>query len=119
MSYKAVKDAMENGALPEMLCGTCPWDRYCITPPTMSSAEVKALQTEAEEKDRAETEAARLRGEEPKMPMGSLMTAMVFAGKDEQATLCPVFSARLRSSQGRVIADGFKTQMTNWDDEAV
>jgi len=119
MSYKAVKDAMENGAPPEMLCRTCPWDRYCITPPAMTTAEVNALQAKAEAKDKAEMEAARIRGEEPNLPMGTLMTAMIFAGKDEQATLCPVFSARLRSSQGRQIADGFKTTMTNWDDDAV
>jgi len=119
MSYNAVKEALAKGAPPEMLCGTCPWDRHCITPPSMTSAEVQQLQAKAKAKDEAEMEAARMRGETPSMPMGTLMTALVFAGKDEQATLCPVFSARLRSSQGRVITDGFKTQMTNWDDEAV
>lgn len=119
MSYNAVKEALARGADPSMLCGTCPWDRNCLTPPSMTSSDIQKLQDEAEEQDKIQMAEARERGEKPGMPMGSLMTALVFAGKDQQATICPVFSARLRSSSGRVIADVLKNQMTNWDDEAV
>jgi len=117
-NYKPVKDALAAGADLAMLCETCPWDRYCITPPSMTSAEVEQAMAESKAKDEEESARKRAAGEQVGMPVGSLLTTIIMSGKDSQAELCPVFSARLRSSQGRSIVDGFKAQMAGWDDEA-
>jgi hypothetical protein len=100
-----------------MLCATCPWDRNCFTPPTMTAADVEAQIHEATEKDRAELEVARMTGGEARMPVGSLLTAMFVGGKDTSAQVCPVLALRLRSSGGRKIADTFKGLMQDWDDQ--
>ena len=60
---------------------------------------------------------ARMMGRDEGMPTGSLLTALMFAGKDTSAQVCPVFALRLRSSGGRKIADTFKGLMQGWDDQ--
>jgi hypothetical protein len=100
--YKTVADALTSGADPAMLCQTCPWDRYCITPPTMTSDDIKRMQAEAEAKERAA-------GEKDKMPIGSLLTALVFGGRDTQAELCPVFAVRLKAASGKQISEMLKS----------
>jgi hypothetical protein len=100
-----------------MLCATCPWDRNCFTPPTMTAADVEAQVKEALEMDRSQAETARLLGREAQMPVGTLMTALIYAGKDTSAQVCPVLALRLRSSGGRKIADTFKGLMQDWDDQ--
>lgn len=114
--YRAVADALKNGADPAMLCGTCPWDRYCISPPSMTTREVEAKQREAEEKDKARAEEQRRTGQKVDLPVGALLTAVMYSGKDLDAKVCPVFSNRLRSSSGRDIVDSLKNQMQTWDD---
>lgn len=116
--YKAVQDALAAGADPAMLCGTCPWDRYCITPPTMTSSEIDARVKEATLQDEAKARQAQALGKDPGMPVGVLMTALVYAGRDTSGQLCPVFSLRLRSSKGREIADTLKGAMRDWDDQS-
>jgi len=83
----------------------------------MSSAEIEAQMREAAARDRAEAEDARRMGRETQMPVGTLMTAVLYAGKDTSAQVCPVFALRLRSSGGRKIADTFKGMMQEWDDQ--
>ena len=103
--YNAVTEAMKAGTPPELICAACPWDRLCITPPTMSRADIDARIAEAEQKDMQRP------GGEGKMPVGTLMTALVFAGKDTAAQICPVFSLKLKSPEGRQMADSIRTAM--------
>lgn len=105
--YSRVADALAAGADPDMLCMTCPWDRMCVKPPAMSSDEVKQRIEEAQAEDLARQQAAPERG----MPVGMLMAAMVFSGRDQRGEMCPVFALRLRGSGGRGISDSLKSLM--------
>lgn len=115
--YSAVQKALGEGADPAMLCATCPWDRTCITPPTMTKAEVDARIAEASKTDDQRMAEAALAGKEPGMPVGSLLTALTLGGRDTMGQFCPVFALRLRSSGGREIADSLKSSMQRWDDQ--
>ena len=115
--YQAVQKALSGGADPSMLCATCPWDRNCFSPPTMTSADIEQCVTEAQREDEARAATARAEGRDAGMPAGTLVTALLFAGKDTSAQVCPVFALRLRSSGGRKIADMFKSLMQAWDDQ--
>jgi hypothetical protein len=106
MSYDQVKKSMQAGTPLELICAACPWDRLCITPPTMSAADIDAAITEAEQKDKAKADAGQTG-----MPVQMLLTAIVFGGKDMTGQLCPVFAARLRSPDGRGVADTIRTAM--------
>jgi len=117
-SYKAVQDALAEGADPAMLCTTCPWDRYCISPPSMTRAEVDKLIKQASEQDEQHSAQARREGKQAPMPVGSLLAAVTFAGRDTMGELCPVFALRLRSSKGRGLVDGLKETMKGWDDQS-
>jgi hypothetical protein len=118
LNYKPVSDALAAGADPQMLCATCPWDRFCITPPSMTRDEIDAEQEKARRKDEDARAEKQAKGEDPGMPMGMLMTAVMLGGKDTAATVCPVVAMRMRTSQGRKIVDSLRAQMTGWDDEA-
>lgn len=116
--YQVVAKALAEGTEPGMLCSTCPWDRYCLTPPTMSKADVdKAIREAGAADDKAALDAVAA-GKPAPMPTGSLLTALLIVGRDQQAYVCPVLSLRLRSSAGRGVADGLKGQMQGWDDQA-
>lgn len=106
--YKPVKDALAAGTPPELVCAACPWDRRCITPPSMTSGDIERQMEEAKRQDeqRANENPASNR-----MPLGTLMTAMMLGGRDTAAQLCPVFSLKLRAPEGRQIADGIRAQM--------
>ena len=117
--YQAVQKSLADGSPPEMLCATCPWDRSCLSPPTMTKAEVDAVIEKAQADDVLRSANARLQGK----PMTGLeasaavlVTAMAYGGKDLSAAICPVLALRLRSSGGREIADGLKVSMQGWDD---
>jgi hypothetical protein len=116
--YSAVQNALEGGASPAMLCTTCPWDRNCVSPPTMTKAEIDAHIAKATREDEQRSAQAALMGGEPQLPMGSLMTALVYGGRDTSGQLCPVFALRLRSGNGRRIADSVRSAMQSWDDES-
>lgn len=109
--YDRVAKALEEGADPSMLCMTCPWDRYCVKPPTMTSEEVKSKLEEARTKDREEAESNPEGSEKPKAPIGTLITALVMGGKDKTAEICPVLAMRLRSPEGRGVVDTLKAHM--------
>ena len=115
--YQAVQKALSGGADPGMLCATCPWDRNCITPPTMTSADIDARVKEGAEMDEQRATQARALGRDPGVPTGTLLSALLFAGRDTTADTCPVFTLRLKSSGGRRIADTFKGLMQEWDDQ--
>ena len=114
--FKSVQDALAGGADPAMLCATCPWDRNCVVPPTMTSAEVQAKLDKSMAEDEAKSQAALMMGKQPQMPVGALMTAVIYAGKDTSAQVCPVFALRLKSSGGRKLADCIRGSMQDWDD---
>ena len=116
--YQPVSRALESGASPAMLCQTCPWDRTCLTPPQMSRTEIDEHIAKAMAEDDARTAGAKAAGQNPGMPIGGLLSTLVFAGKDTSASICPVFALRLRSFGGRQIADGLKASMQAWDDES-
>jgi hypothetical protein len=78
--YQAVSKALESGADPAMLCATCPWDRTCLSPPGMSRAEVDAKIAEASTMDKKRFEEAQAAGKDPGMPVGLLVTSLVYAG---------------------------------------
>lgn len=101
--YTQVKKAMEAGTPHELICQTCPWDRLCITPPAMSGAQVDDMLAEAK--------APKLDEEGDGFLTRALLTTMMFAGKDTQAQLCPIFSTKLTSPAGRQMADGIRAQM--------
>lgn len=102
--YSTVKNAMKAGTPHELICQTCPWDRLCITPPQMSGADVDRQLQEAQQPPEP--------GESRDGAVAvALMKVMLFAGKDTQANLCPVFAARLSTEDGRLIADSIRNSM--------
>lgn len=116
--YSAVQKALASGANPAMLCATCPWDRNCVTPPAMTSAEIEEHIGKASREDQERAEAAKARGGEAPMPTATLLSALVYAGKDTSASVCPVFALRLKSSGGRRLADTIRAAMQGWDDQS-
>ena len=116
--YTAVQKALADGAEPAMLCATCPWDRNCITPPTMTSAEVEQKIAEASAEDQKRADAARAAGQEVPIPNGTLVTLLAVGGRDTSGQMCPVFALRLRSGGGRKIAELVRSAMQSWDDES-
>lgn len=111
--YRTVAEALASGASPKMLCMTCPWDRYCVTPPTMTRQDVEKKMKDAAAKDQAKEEKGGAQG----MPINTLLNLVTYASKDIEALICPVFALRLRASEGRVIVDGLKARMKEWTDE--
>jgi hypothetical protein len=103
--YDRVEEALAAGAEPRLLCATCPWDRYCVTPPTITKADVDRKLEEARVQDEADRRRRAAAGERPDLPVGSLLTALTFDGRHQQATICPVYALRLRSSRGRELVD--------------
>lgn len=110
-NYRRVSEALAQGADPAMLCMTCPWDRFCIEPPSMTTEEVKRQIDEASAKDKTLAREAELKGEKPAMPVGSLLTAITLGGRDTSAGVCPVLAMRLRTPDGRTIVDSLKSSM--------
>lgn len=109
--YQAVTKALATGADPAMLCATCPWDRNCLNPPSMTAGEVEQQIQEAVAKDEQ-----AMAAKPGSVPVGSLMTALVYAGKDTALQACPVLGVRLRSADGRKIADSVRSMMQGWED---
>ncbi len=108
MTYENAKKELAAGTPAEVICTTCPWDRLCVQPPSMSSQDIERLTREAEAKDRESDPEGK------KMPAGMLMTLIAFAGKDTAGQLCPVFALRLRGPDGRQVADSIRVTMRSW-----
>jgi hypothetical protein len=111
VTHQHAKKELEAGTPAELICATCPWDRLCVEPPSMSEQEVKRQIDEAAEADRARDP------EQKSMPVGALMTALTLGGRDSAGKLCPVFALRLRGPDGRQLADGIRTQMRSWGEQ--
>lgn len=109
--YKQVQEALKNGVAPEHLCMTCPWDRFCITPPEMTADEVEAKIEKAKADDETRELAARERGEKGGLPVGMLLTALTVSGRDTSSKVCPVLAMTLRTSDGRAVVDLLKAHM--------
>lgn len=105
MDYDRVDQELARGTAPELLCATCPWDRLCIAPPAMSRQEIDQQLAAAQKKDDARNPGGT------GMPMETLLTAAIYGGRDQMATLCPVFALRLRGPDGRGVADAVRTLM--------
>lgn len=69
-------------------CSTCPWNKNCIEPPSMTKEDVEKTVEEMEEKG----------GSKEGKLMSGLMSALVFVGKDKECHACPVFIEKLRQS---------------------
>ncbi len=103
-SYKPVRDAMAAGTPHELICGTCPWDRLCVRPPDMTEQEVIARVEEIRQ------EVRRTGGDRTQIT--AMVTAVaIYGGRDTAGAMCPVFVARLRSPDGRQLADSIRTLM--------
>jgi hypothetical protein len=114
--YPQVQQALATGADPAMLCATCPWDRNCVTPPTMTSGEIEAQLKQAAQEDQQRAAAAAAAGQQTGIPHGVLLTMLSVGGRDTMGLLCPVFALRLRSAAGRGMADQVKAIMQGFDD---
>jgi len=102
-SYTAVRRELQAGTSPDVLCATCPWDRLCVQPPSMTRQEIDRQIDEAKQKDAKE--------DSDKMPVGALLTAVMIGGRDTTGQMCPVFALRLRGPDGRQLADGIRALM--------
>lgn len=100
--YDSVKAAMAAGTPPELICAACPWDRLCISPPTMTDTEIRARVMEARDAGvKAGGNGA-----------SAVLTALaVYAGRDSMGDMCPVFALRLRAPEGRQLADSIRALM--------
>jgi|SRR5690242_6251873 len=103
-TYDDVKNAMQAGTPPELICAACPWDRLCVQPPTMTAADVDRKLAEAEAADKTRNPNT--------FPVGLLVTALTFGGRDSAGQLCPVFSMRLKND--RSVADSIRTTMQRY-----
>jgi len=110
MTHEQAKKDLAQGIPAELICATCPWDRLCVEPPSMSSAEIERQLEEAKLIDQQNDPDGK------RMPVGTLMTTLAFVGRDSSGRLCPVFALRLRGSDGRQIADSLKSTMQTWEE---
>ena len=72
-------------------CAACPWNRRCIQPPTMTEEEVRAqvgLDEQPDPKSKDDVE---------KSMFEIMMKTLVYAGRDAEAPVCPIFANALRS----------------------
>ena len=103
--YRKVKEELARGTAPELLCATCPWDRLCVTPPTMTREEIDREMAHAKAEDATRDPHGR------EMPVQMMVTALTYGGRDKMGVLCPVFALRLRGPDGRAVADGIRALM--------
>lgn len=94
-----------------MLCSTCPWDRHCILPPSMTRAEIDAEQEKMKREDEAKR---RENPAEAGLPVGLLLGTIMYAGKDTAAQVCPVFALRMRTADGEALARSIKGDQQAW-----
>ena len=110
MTHQQARQQLQSGIQPDLICATCPWDRLCIEPPAISEREatqkIDAALKQDEERD----------PQRGGMPVGMLLTALLYAGKPTAGQLCPVFALRLSGPDGRILADRVRVVMTSWED---
>lgn len=108
MKSDPIREALKTGADPHMICATCPWDRTCIKPPAMTTGDVE----DALDPDNIMSET----GDGEGFMFAAMVKVMTFVGRDTSAPVCPVLVDRLRSSDGKRIADALRELMTSWVD---
>ena len=59
-SYEQVTKELAKGTEPAVLCATCPWDRNCVNPPSVSTADVEKAVEGAAAQDELKALAARI-----------------------------------------------------------
>jgi hypothetical protein len=107
INTQSIKEALKDGAEASMICMTCPWDRLCLTPPTMTKADIEnTLEQMAKKSEESGGDSFQ----------SMLMGTLIFAGKDDAATLCPILTNRFQTSDGRKIADALRKMMQEWED---
>ena len=114
--YSQVTKALEAGVSPSDICSTCPWDRFCIVPPEMTKDDIHQ-RINGPEDEIADGEADANKA--VNQIMKTVFNTILFSGKDTQAQVCPVLVVRMKSSDGKRIADSMKDQMKSWDDKVV
>ncbi len=73
-------------------CPTCPWNKNCIEPPTMTKEEVDAKVKEARP-------TPEMSGEQKEgVILSGMLSVMFFGGKDTESQVCPIFANVLRDS---------------------
>jgi hypothetical protein len=115
--YENVRLALAGGADPAFLCATCPWTRTCVSPPTMTRQEIDEHIQNAWATDARAAGEAHAAGRQKAPPVGAMVTALTLGGRDMMTPACPVFTLRLRSSDGRRLTDQLKGMMQQWDDD--
>lgn len=115
--YSKVQDELDRGTAPEVLCRQCPWDRYCVVPPTMTRDEVNTEMAEAKRKDRLRADQQEAAGKPVGIPVETVVAALSLSRLASTLPCCPVFILRLRSNRGKKIAELAKEQMQHWPTE--
>lgn len=122
--YSRVDDAIETGADPVWLCGLCPWDRSCLDVPQVDDADIiEAINRSVEgfrrayhdennpHHDDAVGMAESIGGLDSAIEQMTSMAKGALGGAKNETRICPVLSARLRTSEGRRLMDAFKDVM--------
>lgn len=105
-TYTDVTQALDRGVEPKELCSTCPWDRHCVNPPTVSRAEVEAKTAPPAGLDAEDA------GQATKALVRGLLDLVIYVGKDRQLEACPVLAAELAGPGGCALHDAVRTHMT-------
>ena len=82
---------IQNSITQQAECLACPWNKQCVQPPTMTEEQVKAeigLDKNPDNESREDAEKSLFKG---------MLGAMIFAGKDKEAPVCPIFANALRA----------------------
>jgi hypothetical protein len=103
--YEPVREAMAAGTPHELICTGCPWSRPCVNTPEMATVDVDRKIAEAKREALAHGASAR------QALMVQITAVGMFGGRDQAGAMCPVFIARLRSPEGRQLADAIRTTM--------
>lgn len=122
--YTKVDEAIETGADPVWLCGLCPWDRSCLDVPQIDDSDIVQTITRTVEgfrrahndinhphHDDAVGMAEAIGGLDNAIEQMTSMAKHALGGAKNETRICPVLSARLRTSEGRRVMDAFKDVM--------
>lgn len=73
-------------------CSTCPWNKLCIQPPSMTRAEIDNKVNSSLGKMNSDKE------DKEGGAIGAMMTAVMLGGRDRECFACEVFVDKLRES---------------------
>lgn len=104
-NYGPVREAMTAGTPLDLICSTCPWNRPCVDRPSMTTAEVR------QHTDHMKAEAVKSGHRGQDLAIATITAMAIYGGRDQMATVCPVFAARMQTDEGRQIFDAIRTHM--------